>query len=101
MVRPRIPVDVENKSPVPEDVGETTNIIVATGKVEGEKAHAEDPVREAHEESQKVEEVAAMKKVAGNTTQQMKVLLHPREIDGAMTTIDGCMPSTIPIVREK
>ena len=101
MVRPRILVDVENKSPVLEDVGETTNIIVATGKIEGEKTHAEDPVRGAHEEGQKVEDVAAMKKVMGSTTQQMRVLLRLREIEGAMMTTDSCMPSAMPIVREK
>ena len=94
-------VDVEKTSPVPKDVGETTNIIVATGKIKREEARAEDPVGGAHEESRKVEEVAATTRVMGNSTLQMRGLLRLGEVEGAMMTIDGCMPLTIPIVREK
>ena len=101
LVQPRIPVDVGIKSPVLEDVGKTTNVIVATGRAEREKDHAEDPVRGAHEEGQRIKDVAATKKMTGSTIQQRIVLLRPGEVAGVMKTTDSCMPSAMPIVREK
>ena len=94
-------IDAEETSPVPKGVGETTNIIVATGKIKRAEARVDEPVGGAPEESRKVEEVVAMTRAMGNSTLQMRVLLRLGEVEGARMMIDGCMPSTILIVREK
>ena len=93
--------DAEEISPVLKGVGKTTSVIAATGKTKIAEVRVDERVGETPEESQKVEEVVAMMKAMGSSTLQTRVLLRLGKIEGAMMTIDGCMPLTILIVREK